>query len=467
MDRKVFLIEGMHCRSCEILLGEKLRKISGVRKVNINAKTGKAEIFSDIDINIEKVENVVKDAGYSMGGGDDSGKPWFNNDPKVYQNLVISVIILGTLYFVARAFGLGSIGFGNGKPSSLLVVFTIGLTAGVSTCMALVGGLVLGFAARHTEKHPNATSAQKFRPHLYFNLGRVLSYFLLGGVIALLGKAFQLSGTALGLITVAVGGVMFVLGVQLTELFPRLANGALTLPASIGKIFGLRGHESKEYSHTNAMIGGALTFFLPCGFTQAMQIYAVSSGSFITGALIMGIFALGTTPGLLGIGGVTSIVEGPWIKRFYRFIGVLVLALAIVNLTHGFNLLGWKRNVSNDTKSTDNSSSTTSNASKNSSSSEDLKNVTLENGVQIARMDQLANSYKPNSFVVKKGVPVKWIVTSKNPYSCAASLVMPSANISTYLESGENVLEFTPSKTGVMRFSCSMGMYTGSFKIVD
>ncbi|NCP77121.1 sulfite exporter TauE/SafE family protein [bacterium] len=45
-----------------------------------------------------------------------------------------------------------------------------------------------------------------------------------------------------------------------------------------------------------ALGSGALTFFLPCGFTLAMQAYAITTGSFITGALTMMAFALGTAP---------------------------------------------------------------------------------------------------------------------------------------------------------------------------
>ena len=464
MHRRVFLVKGMHCRSCEILLGGELKKMRGVEKVNVNFKTGRVEIFFADEIEQSRIANVVRAAGYSLSigadGNDGKKKPWLSSDPKVYRTLAVSAIFLIILYFILRSLGLSSVNFGNGRPSSLLVVLTVGLTAGFSTCMALVGGLVLGFSARHTEKHPTATAAQKFRPHLFFNLGRIISYFILGGLIALIGEAFQLSGTVLGLITIAVGVVMLVLGVQLTELFPRLSGGVAVLPSSIGKALGMKGHETREYSHKNAIVGGALTFFLPCGFTQAMQLYAVTSGSFFSGALIMGIFALGTAPGLLGVGGLTSLVRGNAIKHFYRFAGALVFALAVVNMRNGLNLTGW--GSISFPGNTESSVQTVAAPAKSS-----LENVELIGGVQVARMDQLANSYKPNSFVVKRSVPVKWIVTSKNPYSCAAALTMPAMGIQQYLEPGENIFEFTPQKTGNLNFSCSMGMYAGRFKVIE
>ena len=253
---------------------------------------------------------------------------------------------------------------------------------------------------------------------------------------------------------------MLVLGMQLTELFPRLSGGVISLPSSIGKALGMKGHETREYSHKNAMVGGALTFFLPCGFTQAMQLYAVTSGSFLSGALIMGIFALGTAPGLLGIGGVTSLLKGNSIKHFYRFAGVLVFVLAVVNMRNGLNLTGW--GSISFPKNTESSAPAAATPAKSS-----LKNVELIDGVQVARMDQVAYGYKPDYFEVKKGVKVRWIVDSKSQYSCAAALMLPAMGIQEYLNPGENVFEFTPQKAGNLNFSCSMGMYTGRFKVIE
>jgi sulfite exporter TauE/SafE len=80
--------------------------------------------------------------------------------------------------------------------------------AGVSTCMALVGGLVLGLSSRYAEIHPESTMMQKFVPHFYFNLGRVIGFGILGGIIGSLGAVFSLSANWLGFLTIIVGLVM-------------------------------------------------------------------------------------------------------------------------------------------------------------------------------------------------------------------------------------------------------------------
>ena len=94
-------------------------------------------------------------------------------------------------------------------------------------------------------------------------------------------------------------------------------------------------------------------------------------------------------------------------------------------------------------------------------------NVTLENGVQIVKMTQTSSGYSPNSFTIKKGIPVKWIVTSEDAFTCAASIVSSKLGIRKNLEAGENIIEFTPTEAGQVRFTCSMGMYSGVFNVVD
>lgn len=451
MNKYTIPIKGMHCRSCELLIEEKLKEIPEIKNVQVSYKKKNAIIYSKHELNQKIIQQTVKEAGYKIGT--DDAKAWISKDPIVYTDLLTTGIVLFIVYFLAREFGLFSINVGSfSNPGSLFVVLLIGLTAGISTCMALVGGLVLGISAKHAEKHPEATSAQKFRPHLFFNLGRISSYFLLGGIIGLIGKAFQLSGPTLGIMTIIVGSVMLLVGLQLTELFPVLSNFKLTLPSSISKVFGIKKRHEKEYGHTNSILTGALTFFLPCGFTQAMQLYAMSTGSFWKGALIMGVFALGTAPGLLSIGGLTSVLKGMFARRFFKFAGILVIVLSIVNISNGARLTGINFNFS----STENNRSVEVND----------PNVTLENGVQVVRMDQVGAGYKPNSFTIKKGIPVKWIITSKSQ-SCAASIYSAKLGIRQNLDPGKNIIEFTPKETGKIPFSCSMGMYTGSFTVIE
>lgn len=428
-------VKGMHCRSCEILLEDKISKIPGVSKVRTNYKKGQAQVEFAGEERVEEIIKAVEFAGYKVGKNEKL--PWLSRQSEDYFNLLKAGLIVLVLYLLARWLGLFELSVNTEANVGLAVVFAIGLVAGVSTCMALIGGLVLGFAARHAELHPEASGWEKFQPHLYFNFGRIIGFAVLGGIIGWLGSAFKLSTGFLGWATVAVGAVMIILGLKLIEIFPVLKNKTIVLPKFISRIFGVKS-AGREYSHRWAMLEGALTFFLPCGFTQAMQLYAVSTGSTLQGALIMFFFALGTSFGLLGIGGLSSAFRGKRAKVFYAAAGLAVIFLGGFNIANVRHLL-FQGSVVKD-------------------------NISQSSEVQEIRMTQDGRGYSPSTFTVKKGIKIRWIITSTNPYSCASSLVVPKYGISRYLEKGENIIEFTPTQAGEIHFSCSMGMYSGVIK---
>jgi len=442
MKKITLPITGMHCRSCEIMIGNKLLKVPGVKQVQVSQKNSTAEVyFESQEPNREAMNQAVADAGYIVGV---PGKlPWISKDVNMYRDFTKAALIFLVLYFVIKQLGFTELSV-DGTEKNLFMVLIIGLVAGVSTCMALIGGLVLSFASRHAELHPEASKMQHFRPHLFFNGGRILGYALFGGIIGLLGTAFKLSTPFLGTFTLLVGLVMIFMGLKLVEIFPKLREKSFTLPPSISKIFGLQ-KDDQEYSHKGAMIAGALTFFLPCGFTQAMQIYAVSTGSFFQGAAIMGLFALGTAPGLLGIGGLSSFFQGKKARVFFMVTGIAVILFGFYNIQSARILL--TPNVNAPT--------------------ENIVDQNQNGEVQEIRMTQDGRGYNPKNLTVTLGKKVRWIITSTNPYSCASSLRVPSYGIEKDLNAGENIIEFTPTKLGAIPFSCSMGMYRGVINVVE
>ena len=448
-------IKGMHCRSCELLLCDEIIKVPGVEEVSVYQNSGTAKIKYDGELKFHAVKKAIEDAGYELGKEE---RPIISRNLGDYRELGIAFFIVIALYSIAKNFGVFDLSKNiSGAYSSLGVVFLVGLTAGISTCMALVGGLILGAAARFSENHPTATGIEKFKPHLIFNLGRIVSYFILGGVIGYAGSFFSLSSSTLGLMTIIVGLVMLLLGGQLIDIFPILKRFSFTLPTFLTDFLGIQDRSDQEYSHKNSFVMGAMTFFLPCGFTQAMQLFAIKSGSPVVGAMTMGIFALGTAPGLLGVGGLTSIVKKESSRLFFKTAGVIVVLLAFFNLSNGLNLLGISPKVLG--------AFTTKTALAKSGT--DDPNVKLVKGIQEVRMRQTSRGYSPNSFTIQKGIPVRWIIISEDQYSCASSIVSQKLGVRKSLQLGENIIEFTPDKTGSIPFSCSMGMYTGSFTVVD
>lgn len=446
-------IKGMHCRSCELLVEDYLKELENVSKVEVNHSTGEAIIhYTGHRPSEAALQAAVIKAGYETGK--EGAKPLFNFNTDNLLEIIIGSGILFLFYIVLKSLGLTSIDFNpDSSESGMGVALLVGLVAGVSTCMALVGGLVLGLSSKFNDKHPTATRTESFRPHLFFVGGRILGYAFLGGILGMLGSVFELSSGMNATLTMLVGALMLFIGLQLTGLFPRLSAMSFTLPTSVAKLFGVN-KKQREYSHKHAAALGALTFFLPCGFTQAMQVFAVSRGSFLDGAIIMGLFAFGTAPGLLSIGGLTASVKGSARNLFFKTAGVAIVLLSLFNLNNGYSLLAAGLDFSGGT-------------AENTKEAVNDPNVTLENGVQVVRMIEHNTGYSPNRFTIKRGVPVKWIVDAQAPYSCASVLGIPKLKIQKFLKAGENIIEFTPTETGTLKFSCSMGMYTGAFIVVD
>ncbi|KKT84511.1 MAG: hypothetical protein UW82_C0019G0012 [candidate division WWE3 bacterium GW2011_GWC2_44_9] len=452
---KVIAIKGMHCRSCEILIEQELLKVEGIYKANVSEKNGSAEIFYQGEVQDDYIASAVCGCGYSLGK---DTKGWVSKNPRDYDDLIKAGIALAVIYFIAKGLGFFNIAFGSSNDlASLPIVFLVGLTAGLSTCMALIGGLVLGVSVRFSEKHPYATPLQKFKPHIFFNLGRLFFFVIFGGLIGYFGSFLQLGPASTGLLTILVGIVMLLLGLQTIGIFPGLEQLKFTLPKALYKLVGIDTQKQSGYSNKGSFILGGMTFFLPCGFTQAMQLYAIASGNPMTGALTMGVFALGTAPGLVGIGGLTALIKGAFAKPFFKFVGLTVIALSFFNISNGLNLTGLILPAIGSPGTV---------SAKSGTASSD-PNVTVQNGVQVVKMTQNYNGYSPNSFTIQKGIPVKWVITSTDANTCAASIVSAQLGVHKYLRLGENIIEFSPSDVGTIRFSCSMGMYTGSFTVVN
>ena len=219
---------------------------------------------------------------------------------------------------------LGIVNLVTASEVSYGTAFLIGLIASLSTCMAVVGSLVLSMSANF------AKEGDKVRPQVLFHLGRLASFFILGGVIGTLGSAFQLGATGTFILSLLVAIVLIILGLNLLDTFPWVKKFQPTIPSFIGR----RVHGLKNINHTlTPLLIGVVTFFLPCGFTQSMQIYTLTTGEFWAGALIMFTFALGTLPvlALLSFSSL-GIHKKAQSGVFFKTAGLVVIFFGIFNL---------------------------------------------------------------------------------------------------------------------------------------
>lgn len=444
-------VGGMTCASCEKRVGKALRALPGVEAVDVSATKGSATVRGSTLPARDTIAEAIRSAGYEPVTA-----PWLTRDGSIWRTALASAAVVAVIAGALSVTGVPDVASGLADPSrgGLLLVLVLGLAAGVSTCMALIGGLVLGFSASHAASFSGEGGARpallvRMRPQLAFNAGRIMGFAILGALLGGLGSTMSLPTRLMAVLVLAVAVVMFLLGIRLTGVSPRMAAWSPRLPAGLGRVLGIDTAAEGSYSHGRTALIGAATFFLPCGFTQAVQIYALSTASPLVGGAVMAIFAVGTTPGLLALAAVPELTSGRRQATVLRVVGVVVLAFALLNAASGMQLLGLR----------------TTPASAYGQTLSD--NVTVIDGVQTVRMTQVSDGYEPADTVLYAGLPTTWVIEGTSQLYCSAFLRVPSLGLDVTIAPGENSVALPALEEGVVPFTCVMGMYSGNLIAIE
>lgn len=327
MKDYTFHVSGTHCASCKIFIEDTLTEQTGISHVCVDLKHKTVSLETTLDETqgelAERLTATIQQNGYALSVLEPVEKK--QGDGVVWLAVPIGLAVLA-LFFLFQKSGILNIGLGGTvTPVTALI---IGLIASVSSCLAVVGGLVLSLSATISRDSQNDT-----RPILLFHGGRLLGFAVLGGILGVIGGALSIGLTATTLLGLLASVVMILLGLNLVGIFEK---STLTLPLGIFKFF-----RSMEHTTLAPFLLGVGTFFLPCGFTQAMQVTALSSGSFLSGLLIMGAFAIGTLPMLALLSfGSASFAQSKHAPLFFKSAGVVVLGLGSFAFLAGLAGLG-------------------------------------------------------------------------------------------------------------------------------
>lgn len=435
-------IRGMTCVNCDAAIERALGGLPGVARVKASFRKGTAEVSSREPLSPDAVKAALEDEGYGLADA-----PQKNG----YVEVAGIFLVLAGALFALNHYGLMPRGLGVSDTMSYGLVFLIGLVASVSSCIAVTGGLLVAVAAKYNEASGIAPGWQRFKPLAYFNAGRVISYTLLGGLVGLLGSALTLSPEANGILTILASAIMIVLGLSMLNLFPAAGRLLPRMPKAFNHaIHNLSRREAKG----GAFILGAATFFLPCGFTQALQLYVLAKGSFTVGALTMFAFAIGTLPALLSLSAISSFAKGAFQRHFLRFAGVAVVLMGVLNIQYGLVLTGSNTVSAPTIKAAE-------------AATPNRETAYMEGAKQVAVMRVVDFGYVPSEIVVKAGVPVEWRIDASDAAACGRVLLAPSLGIRTILsDKATSTISFTPQAVGEYAFNCSMGMMTPGAKIV-
>ncbi|MDR2136643.1 MAG: sulfite exporter TauE/SafE family protein, partial [Synergistaceae bacterium] len=335
------------------------------------------------------------------------------------------------------------------------MLFVVGLLTSVH-CVAMCGGINLSQSLSRSlpaspaiplalAEYIDGNAAARFtaiRSGFLYNLGRVVSYTLIGGAVGLLGAVVSPSESVRGYIQLAAGVFMVIMGLNMLNIFPWLRR----LNPHMPKIFADKIHAGKN---NGPLYVGLLNGFMPCGPLQAMQLYALSTGNFIKGALSMFVFSAGTLPLMFGLSALSSILSKKFTRGMMTVGATMVVIMGVAMFGNGMSLTG--------ISFTQAGGSGTQTAA-----------AQIQDGVQLVKTELKPGRYAP--IKVQVGIPVRWTIHAEpgTINGCNNRIVIPEYDrLQKKLEIGDNIVEFTPTRTGTFTYACWMGMIRGKITVVE
>lgn len=338
---------------------------------------------------------------------------------------------------------------------NLWIVFITGLTVGGLTCLAVQGGLLASVIAANEDEELERKVNHKnpIFPTLAFLVTKFIAYVILGFLLGVFGDSIGINQKTQVIMQLVAGLYMIAIALNLLNIHPIFRYAVIQPPRFLARI--VRNKSKSKELFAPAMLG-AMTIFIPCGTTLAMEALAISTADPISGAAVMGVFVLGTTPLFFGVGFLTSVLGDNFRKKFLKVAAVSLIYLGIVSINGSLVAAGSSVSLGS-----------VSNLFKLSTKETDQ---TLYDQAQVSQGAEIfitTSGYSPNYIKVRKGSPVTIKLTGKDAYGCASAFRIPELGISKNLMPNESyTFSFTPERVGKISFSCSMGMYSGVIEVI-
>ncbi|MBI3576648.1 sulfite exporter TauE/SafE family protein [Candidatus Gottesmanbacteria bacterium] len=342
--------------------------------------------------------------------------------------------------------------------NSIWLAFLTGLTTGGITCLAVQGGLLASaVSARQAETSPDVeiSRGSTWKAVGMFLVAKLIAYTILGFLLGWAGSLLVLSPKVLGVVQIGAGLFMLVTAARIANIHPIFRYFVIEPPRWAYRL--MRG-VSRDSSFLAPALLGFTTVLLPCGVTQATMAIAVASASPLMGAAIMGAFVLGTSPIFFALG--AAVLELLKRKIFSYAAAAVVLVFALLSINGGLGLTGSFYTFQNIYRAA------TMSPQELAALNGQVAGISVE-GVQEVTIDVLRNGYISSAGTLRVGVPTRLALRTASVTGCTKVFTIPDYRIVRVLpESGQSVIEFTPTKTGRLAYACGMGMFTGAFNVL-
>lgn len=325
---------------------------------------------------------------------------------------------------------------------NLWIIFTTGLIAGGVSCAAVQGGLLATTIA-------SGKSTSKFLPIFSFLIAKLVAYTIVGALLGYIGTAFTFSLSFQAILLTFVGIFMIGSALAMLNVHPFFRYFVIQPPRFLTRIIR---NQTKSTSLFGPAILGVFTVFIPCGTTQAMMAIALGTQNPLFGAVVMFAFILGTFPIFFGIGYVIETLKGVFTAKFVKVAAYVIIVLALSNLYTASILSGL--HVKQSLTSIWCTFSVCTRVE-----STPVTNLTL----YVEK-----TGYRTDQQTIAKGQEITMTIINNGASTCAQAFTIPSLGIQAMIPNGQKkTISFkAPEKPGILDYSCSMGMYTGSLSVL-
>ena len=422
--KKIYLkVEGMQCGHCYSKITNLLKSFKNIKNVSSNKNIFTITYENNIDK--EAIISKINDIGYMTNENYFSENlSSLKNTKNLQEFLVVTLIICLFLFSLNKILGVNIFNLIPSIDDSVTygMLFILGLLTSIH-CVSMCGGFNL-LASINTKRKGD------FKRPVLYNLGRIVSYTLLGGVVGLLGRVLNINTKISSVIIIIASIIMILMAFNMLGLI-SFKNHYLNV-----KIKRLN----------NPFLIGLLNAFMPCGPLQSLELYALTTGSFIKGALSMFMFCLGTIPLMLTMGLVLNLVKGKTKIILNKIAISLMFVLAVIMLNRGLTGLGIslpKKDYAN------------------------FLVATATGEYQVIDFNLTYDNYA--DIIVKKDIPVKMIIHVDENYltGCNNEIVISEFNVKNKLTVGDNIIYFTPDKEGSYTITCWMNMLKNTILVTS
>ncbi|MBN1175762.1 sulfite exporter TauE/SafE family protein [Candidatus Woesearchaeota archaeon] len=452
MKTEKFIAKGTTCESCATIIKRQAEKVEGVEKVNFSYETEEGEVTYDPSkTDIDEILFKIEEKGYECLILDDSPAPKTSKKYKTENKTteitgwIVGAIGIGVLaYFLFQMVeGIQLPQLTQGMSYGLILVG--GLLTGFH-CVAMCGGFVVSYCAKDAKE-----GRKSHKSHFMYGFGKTISYTIIGAMFGLLGSFIAFTPQIRGIAGLLAGLFLIIFGLKMLNVFPKLRRFGLHTPKGVTKFV------AKEQKNTKSplVIGLLNGLMIACGPLQAIYIMAAGTGSMIEGAKILFLFGLGTLPVLLGFGFITSLVSRRATTKILKASAFVVILLGLIMVNRGLALSGSGLDTN----------TLTAKVTATSMASDEI--VKMEGEYQVIEMNVTRYGWEPDKFVLQKDVPVKWKINGLEVTGCNNAIQVPEYNLKFDIKKGMQTIEFTPTKEGVVPWSCWMGMIPGTFIVKE